>query len=242
MEPLMAEAARENIRKNGFAEKITVIAKKSTDLVVGEDVPEPADLLVSQLLDNRLIGDGVLRIMEDAKGRLVKANGPTIPSRIAMRGVLAGGPEWTRKERLGEVLGLDLSALNYLLSPMYAHKTDSWNLDAALSRVMDIVYFDFARDDRFPLGRKVIPVSVDRSGVVGGVVQWIWFDLGGGLEFENKPPGWSRCPRSSTYSPTRYRSKPETFFLWGRSPSTTRLPSTRYERTVVPMKGVGHDV
>ena len=191
LEPLIAEAARENIRRNGFADRITVIGKKSSELVVGEDIPEPVDLLVSEIVDNGLLGEGVLPVMEDAKCRLLKPDAPILPSRIALRGALVGGSEWMRKYRLGDVLGLDLSAFNTLAPPVHAPNVVGCSLDEALSGPMEIFHFDFMLCDRFPEERRVLSVPVARSGVVEGFLQWIHLDFGGVVEFENKPPAES---------------------------------------------------
>ena len=179
MEPLIAEAARENVLRNGFEGKVTVIAKKSSDLVVGEDIPGPVDLIVSEIVDNGLLGEDVLPVMEDAKARLLKPDGLILPSRIALRGALVGGPEWTRRSRLDDVLGLDLSAFNHLASPVQALGMETPDLDKALSGTLEIFHFDFMRDDRFPREKREMPVSVERSGVVDGLLHWIWLDFGG---------------------------------------------------------------
>ena len=49
--PLMADVAREIIEKNGLSERITVLTRKSTQLQVGADLPDRADVFVSELIN-----------------------------------------------------------------------------------------------------------------------------------------------------------------------------------------------
>ena len=56
----MAKIAQRVIKDNGYDNVITVIPKRSTECVVGADVPEPAQLIVAELVDTELIGEGCL--------------------------------------------------------------------------------------------------------------------------------------------------------------------------------------
>ncbi|XP_066288284.1 protein arginine N-methyltransferase 7-like [Branchiostoma lanceolatum] len=69
----MAGAARKIIKKNGFADKITVIPKRSTDMTAGPggDMEERANILVAELLDTELIGEGCLYTYQHALKHLV---------------------------------------------------------------------------------------------------------------------------------------------------------------------------
>src|SRR5262245_1106852 len=70
--PTVAVAAVEIAQRNGLADRIRVIAKESTALAVGIDLPEPADLLMSELFDTSLFGDGIIDYLVDARNRLLK--------------------------------------------------------------------------------------------------------------------------------------------------------------------------
>lgn len=60
MNPATAWMAMDIARANGMADRLRIIAKKSTDLVLGEDLERPADVIVSEIVDNALLGEGVL--------------------------------------------------------------------------------------------------------------------------------------------------------------------------------------
>ncbi|CAK0835186.1 unnamed protein product, partial [Prorocentrum cordatum] len=68
-EPGLAEAARHVVEDNGYSDKITVLPALSTELQVGyacraEDqrrsIPCRADVLVAEIFDTGLVGEGVL--------------------------------------------------------------------------------------------------------------------------------------------------------------------------------------
>ncbi len=188
MEPLIAEAARENIASNGFADRVTVIAKKSTELVVGADLPGCADLLVSEIVDNGLLGEHVLPIIEDAKARLLRPDAHIVPAQIALRGALLGGASWTKQCRMEEVCGLDLSAFNRLAPPTVLPRITNQTLDHALSDEIDLVRFDFLAQSHFPAARTVVTLQARRDGIADGVLHWLWLGFSDMIQFDNKPP------------------------------------------------------
>lgn len=58
----MAECCLKILARNGVSDKITVIPKRSTELTVGEDgdMKEKANILVTEVFDTELIGEGML--------------------------------------------------------------------------------------------------------------------------------------------------------------------------------------
>ncbi len=56
----IAEAARRIVAANGLSDRISVVAKPSTELVVGVDLPEPADLLIAEIFSVQVTTEGVL--------------------------------------------------------------------------------------------------------------------------------------------------------------------------------------
>ena len=64
----MADAAREVIRHNGMEDKILVVPAKSCDV---DSLPFAPDIVLSELLDTALLGEGVLHAHGDAIDRFV---------------------------------------------------------------------------------------------------------------------------------------------------------------------------
>jgi type II protein arginine methyltransferase len=187
MEGLLAEAAKENIRANGYADRITVIPKRSTDLVLGTDMPHRADLFVAEIVDNFLLGEKVLPFLEDARSRLLKAEAIILPSRIASVGALVGGSTWTRNCRVDDVAGFDLSAMNRL-APCQKTVSGDRELDDVFCAPFELFSFDLAHDNAFPHEKKRIGVEIILNGRVDGLVSWLRLDFYQNSVFENRPP------------------------------------------------------
>nr|XP_040136006.1 protein arginine N-methyltransferase 7 isoform X3 [Ictidomys tridecemlineatus] len=82
----MADAAVKIVKKNGFSDKIKVINKHSTEVTVGPDgdMPCRANILVTELFDTELIGEGALPSYEHAHRHLVQENCEAVPHRATV--------------------------------------------------------------------------------------------------------------------------------------------------------------
>lgn len=72
----MAQCARKIIKENGFENFIKVIGKRSTELTVGVngDLPRRANLLVTEVFDTELIGEGALETFIHAHKELLEVS------------------------------------------------------------------------------------------------------------------------------------------------------------------------
>ncbi|GAB1597958.1 protein arginine N-methyltransferase 7-like isoform X1 [Argonauta hians] len=77
----MAECAKNVIKRNGFADKIRLIPKRSTELTVGKgkDMPQKANILVTEVFDTELIGEGALGTYFHALQNLLEPNCSVVP-------------------------------------------------------------------------------------------------------------------------------------------------------------------
>ncbi|XP_078213633.1 protein arginine N-methyltransferase 7 isoform X4 [Callithrix jacchus] len=82
----MADAAVKIVEENGFSDKIKVINKHSTEVTVGPegDMPCRANILVTELFDTELIGEGALPSYEHAHRHLVEENCEAVPHRATI--------------------------------------------------------------------------------------------------------------------------------------------------------------
>lgn len=64
----MANCAAKIIQENGFEDKIKLIRKRSTKMTVGEggDMSKRANILVTEVFDTELIGEGALSTFRHA--------------------------------------------------------------------------------------------------------------------------------------------------------------------------------
>ncbi|XP_029378432.1 protein arginine N-methyltransferase 7 [Echeneis naucrates] len=82
----MAEAAQRIVEKNGFSDKIKIINKHSTDVTVGQDgdMQMKANVLITELFDTELIGEGALPSYEHAHQNLVQEGCVAVPHRATI--------------------------------------------------------------------------------------------------------------------------------------------------------------
>ncbi|HSX57262.1 MAG TPA: 50S ribosomal protein L11 methyltransferase [Sphingomonas sp.] len=182
MEPAVAIAAREVIARNGFSDRITVISKHSKDVDPAE-LGGPVDILVSEIVSNEMLGEGVLPAMEDAIGRLVKPGGAIIPARGTIRIALAHLPAPSKS--MGMVSGFDLSPFDDLREPNFRIHTNNPRLTLC-SEATDLFAFDFTQTEPWQ-GDRAEAVLRATGEPANGLVQWITLDMDGVGSYENRP-------------------------------------------------------
>lgn len=183
-DPAIAAAACDVIAANGYADKITVVNKHSTELDPERDVGGLADILVSEIVSNDLLSEGVLPAHEDAVARLLAPDAVVIPPRGTIRIGLARDLR-DRAPRLYEASGFDLRAFNRLAAPNESVRVGMDQV-ALCSDATDLFSFDFATaDPRKPERRELALTS--QGGRVDGVVQWIALEMDAVGRYENKP-------------------------------------------------------
>ncbi len=184
--PVIAAAAREIVARNGLADRITVIAKRSTDLVVGVDLPERCDLLVSEIFGDDMVEEGVVPSLRDARARLLVPGAAIVPPRSELRCALVMHERLERLERdgLDDVMGFDLSPFAVLTRPdrYLSHRSEAHV--ALRSDAVSAMRIDFEDVIDTPVERIVL---TSRGGRVDGIAHWLRIDFGDGNVYENVP-------------------------------------------------------
>ncbi|KAG9468143.1 hypothetical protein GDO78_013692 [Eleutherodactylus coqui] len=82
----MADAATQIVKVNGFGDKIKVINKHSTEVTVGADgdMTRRANILITELFDTELIGEGALPSYEHAQHNLMQERWEAVPHRATI--------------------------------------------------------------------------------------------------------------------------------------------------------------
>ena len=88
-------AAEAVFRANGYGDRITLISAVSTDV----ELPERADVLVSELIGKDILNEDIVRYVADARRRLLKPGARLVPSRLRVLALPVAVPE----ERLRRV-------------------------------------------------------------------------------------------------------------------------------------------
>ena len=191
MNQAVADAAADIVALNGFSERVRIIAKHSTDIDPDADIGWRADLLVSEIISNDILGQSVLPVIEDAAARLLKPGGAMIPAAARIRVALA---HWSGlDERLpAEAAGFDIRPFHRLdRVPQRLARGDPRL--ALRSDPADLFAFDFASGGPFPAQRSKLALGA-AGGPVNGIVQWIHLQLDDTTDYENRPaPGDSSC-------------------------------------------------
>ena len=177
--PVIAAAAHDVVRDNRLADRIEVIAARSTALEVGRDLPRRADLLVSEIVDVGLLGEGVLPTVRHARAELLAEQAVVIPAAATVHARLVELPTLRPVNPLRDREGFDLSAFDRFRVP------DDYldlQLDSVPHRVLsddfEVARIDLARPPPASDSRpRAVPleVRVIARGSVHAVA--LWFEL-----------------------------------------------------------------
>ena len=208
--PAIAEAAQEIVALNGFADRVRVVAKKSYDLDPGADIGGLADVLVSEIIANNMVGEDALPATEHAVRVLLKPGAKVIPARGVVR-VALGCDDKLHLARMDTIDGFDLSPFNRLATSFYRVPRGDTRL-ALLSAPVDLFDFDFQSGGPFPAATAAKTLT-SSGGRANGLAQWIALQMDESGWYENDPvPGTSsawavifwpfaaprECPRGTT--------------------------------------------
>src|SRR6266566_3074316 len=132
LNPDLAEATtnlrsvyRDIIALNGLSDRITVVDRRSTELVTGVGIAERAEVLVTEVFSSGLIHEGVLPTVEHAHQHLLTRNAIVIPAAASAMGYLIGGPVIESMLFVGRTNGFDLSPFNDFAPPNLAVSLDA---------------------------------------------------------------------------------------------------------------------
>ncbi|WP_409201402.1 50S ribosomal protein L11 methyltransferase [Leisingera sp. M658] len=150
-QPLIAEAATRVIAQNGLSGRITVIPKWSHDIVIGKDMPEQADVVISEIVDTVLLGEGALATLTHAMGALAKPDARAVPERGTLKAQPVESGDLLDLWRPQEAEGFDLSAFHPFarMAQLTPNDLETCAL-RPLGMATDLFQFDFTRPDINP--------------------------------------------------------------------------------------------
>jgi tetratricopeptide (TPR) repeat protein len=184
-DPVIADRARDIVALNRLSDRIRVIAKHSTALTIGPDLPQRANVLITETFSSDLLSEGILASVEHAHRELLTEDAAVIPGRAAALAYLAGGANIEPLLFAGPAYGFDLTPFNDFAPPILPVTLDNVPHDR-LSQDFELFNFDL-RSMSFPIGERMIHVPVTCSGVACVLVQWIRLELDDAAHYENRP-------------------------------------------------------
>ena len=219
----ISKVATKIVKKNGFEGKIKVINKNSKDLVIGADMAEKADILVSEILSSEFVGEGVQKTVLDAKKRLLKKTGKVIPeggsimiALVENSGKLAG------ENFVDEALGYDISDFNSITTNKWVGAIEDEPI--LMSEPIEAFTFNFCDFEELCTGKKTIEIEAKNSGVCAGLVQWLKVCLFDDIEYQNNPVAMYHTKSVSGWKTPVFR--------FDRPVSVTRGQSLEIEATL----------
>ena len=189
VDPILSALAVEVIAKNGMEDKITVIPKHSTALIIGDDMPQKADVLITETFDSAIIGEGAIPSILHAHQVLLKDNPRVIPEGATLYGALAQCPDVRCFKEVNTVSGFDLTPMNTFTQP-YSHKDTQIFFETsekthAISTAFTIKQFDFETPPEVGFQTQS-PCSIIKSGTVDVVKMWFDLQLAPGITFSTE--------------------------------------------------------
>ncbi|XP_020584991.1 protein arginine N-methyltransferase 7 [Phalaenopsis equestris] len=203
----MGKLMQKILRTNGMDRMVKLFHKRSDELQVGEDLDCRASVLVSEILDSELLGEGLISTLQHAHDMLLTTNAKTVPYRATTYGQLV---ESTFLWKLNDLHGNEVRASDGIyLSPaglekivhvklqQYAmHFNSLCNEIRLLSEPFKIFVFDFwRRPDSH--GETEMWIKPTDDGKVHAVVTWwvLQLDREGSI-FYSTAPNWIGSSKS----------------------------------------------
>lgn len=182
----ISQVAEKIIKKNNYENKITVINKHSKDINIGLDIPNKADVIISEILSSEFLGEGVLASLSDAKKRLLKDGGKIIPESGGIMIALLGESKMIKEKIYVEkVAGYDLSEFNFVIGRKQGIYPKEGDINV-ISESEESFKFNFY-DEFFNNKTADIALVANKSETCYGIITWNKINLSKDIIYENKP-------------------------------------------------------
>lgn len=184
-QPLIAQAAERVIANNGLSSRITVIPKWSHDIVLGADMPEPADVVISEIVDTVLLGEGALATLTHAMAVLAKPDARAVPERGTLMAQVIESEKLLNLWRPQQAEGFDLSAFHHFANVAQITPSDLAACDLhPLGPATGLFEFDFTRPNINP-ARTETDLACTAAGTAHAVFVSFEMQLAPGIQVAN---------------------------------------------------------
>lgn len=198
MNPALADVARAIVELNGLSDRVRVISTHSSKLDLDSLCGRRADVVVSEILANDLVGEGATEVMTDVLDRLLAPGGRIIPVSGDVQVALA---HWANasKPALGSISGFDLSPLELVRRrPRHVKVGDpALTLQSAAGTLFSVGFAEKqpGADIRSSCALRLA------EGPANGVIQWIRVRLDEEIAHENAPSPESKSSWDALFHP-----------------------------------------
>nr|CAH7724015.1 unnamed protein product [Callosobruchus chinensis] len=183
----MSHCALKLIARNGFKDKIKVIPKRSTELKVGEDLKQRCNILVTEVFDTELIGEGALSTFKHAHQELLEKDCIIVPQSATIYAQVVECPlaqNWNKLKHIfdndGEVLIQVPDSIRSCAGSASVHDIQLSQLpESAINTIispMPVLKFDWSGRTPFIFECSTISTAnAERDGLAQ--VVFMWWDL-----------------------------------------------------------------
>jgi tetratricopeptide (TPR) repeat protein len=204
--PLIAEKAKQIIDNNGFGNIITVINKNSLGLTAGDDFPNKFDVVIAEIFDAGLLGEGVFTVLQHAREELLIPGGQLLPCKAKVFATLVDSEELWQEGNTGRVNGFDLDSFNEFSPwPYLQRKLNNFQYNI-LSEIAEVFTFDFA-STLAGSESKQLKFTITDNGVCHAVSFWFRLYLDDEIYIETSPQKSSHWNQSVQLMKTPYGVK-----------------------------------
>jgi SAM-dependent methyltransferase len=169
VEPV-ADAAERIAARNGF----------------GAELPRPADVLVTEVIDCGLVGEGIVGTIRHAREHLLAPDATIVPARATLYAQLVESRGLERLNRVRHVAGFDLLDFNRLASVAYFPIRLAQTAYRPLAPPVEALRFDFAQGE-LPDERTTVTCTPVADGTCHAVAFWFRVELIPGIVLSNEP-------------------------------------------------------
>jgi tetratricopeptide (TPR) repeat protein len=190
----IANAAKDIVAQNGYSERIEVFGLHSGLLKVGKQLPAKADVIVTEILDAALLGEGMLPSIWSALQTLAKPDAIVVPAAAVICVQLVQLPDILSQGTLGNIEGFNLQEFERFRIPqeyevihLRAHP------DAGKSEILKIKHLNFTelgpaieeeRPERFS-----VEFSKLKNGQANALALWFDLQLDAEIQLSSGPNG-----------------------------------------------------
>lgn len=177
------DLARELAQRNGFADRVEFVR----DLSYRVELPERADVLITETLWNFGLGEGMVGFVADARRRLLKPGARIVPGAVDLHvaPVEADRLYALLHDQPADRHGIDLSPIrHYLLNNVHMPHLDRAGF-LARPQLLLRTELDASAVPDFEAS---VSATVTRAGVLHGICGWFRSRLSPSVEIHNEPP------------------------------------------------------
>ncbi|XP_010440129.1 PREDICTED: protein arginine N-methyltransferase 1.6-like isoform X1 [Camelina sativa] len=197
----MVKLMRKVLHKNGMTKNINLINKRSDEIEVGSDIASRADVLVSEILDSELLGEGLIPSLQHAHDMLLVDNPKAVPYRATTYCQLVESEFLCNMHNLRNneakvsdgvrLVPPGLESLFGIKSQQYSMHVDAIENDIKLlSDPVKIFEFDFWKRPESN-GELDVHIEATTAGSVHAIISWWVLQLDSeGTIFYSTAPRW----------------------------------------------------